>query len=94
MPASRGQSILRAIGIAAVSGVLETGCMQSPSVNVLGAYFPDWLFCMVTGVVLTVVVYLVLARLPGGHRFGPPAVVYPTLVILLALVAWLIFFQQ
>ncbi|MFM0505287.1 YtcA family lipoprotein [Paraburkholderia caffeinilytica] len=68
--------------------------MQSPSVNVLGAYFPDWLFCIVAGVVLTVVIYLVLTGLPGSRRFGPAAVVYPTLVILLSLVVWLIFFQQ
>lgn len=94
MPISRRQSTLRAIGTVAVSVLLETGCAHSPSVNVLGAYFPDWLFCIVAGVVLTVAVHLVLARLPGSGRFGPSAVVYPTLVTLLALVAWLIFFQQ
>ncbi|WP_260858217.1 YtcA family lipoprotein [Paraburkholderia sp. BCC1885] len=81
-------------GIVTVPVWLETGCTHSPSVSVLGAYFPDWLFCIVTGVVLTVAVHQVLVRLPGSRRFGPSAVVYPTLVTLLALLAWLIFFQQ
>lgn len=94
MRVSRWQSGVRMIGTAAVSGLLEEGCTHSPSVNVLGAYFPDWLFCIVAGVVLTVAVYQVLARLPGGYRLGPSAVVYPTLVTLLALIAWLIFFRQ
>jgi hypothetical protein len=94
MPASRRQSRIRAIGSAAVSGLLAAGCAHSPSVSVLGAYFPDWLFCIVAGVVLTVAVYQVLARLPGSGRFGPSAVVYPSLVTLLALITWLIFFQQ
>ena len=94
MPVSRRQSTVRAIGTAAVSSLLVAGCAYSPSVDVLGAYFPDWLFCIVAGVVLTVAVYQVLARLTGGRRFGPSAVVYPSLVMLLALIAWLIFFQQ
>lgn len=94
MAVSRTQGNVPAIGIAAVSALLESGCTISPSVNVLGAYFPDWLFCIVAGVVLTVVVYQVLARLPERRWFGPSAVVYPTLAALFALVTWLLFFQQ
>ncbi|RKP46358.1 YtcA family lipoprotein [Trinickia fusca] len=98
MPALKTRGTLRAIGTVAVAvavaALLTAGCAHAPSINVLGAYFPDWLFCIVAGVILTIVVYLVLARVPGGQRFGPPALVYPALVTLLALVVWLIFFQQ
>lgn len=94
MLVSGRQRGVRTIGAAVVSGLMEAGCTRSPSVNVLGAYFPDWLFCIVAGVVLTVAVYRILVRLPGGSDFGPAAVVYPTLVTLLALIVWLIFFQQ
>ncbi|MEJ0004131.1 MAG: YtcA family lipoprotein [Pararobbsia sp.] len=94
MGVSSRPGTVRAIGIAALSSLPLAGCAQSPSVGVLGAYFPDWLFCIVAGVVLTVAVYLVLARLPADRRLGPAAVVYPTLVTLLALLAWLIFFKQ
>jgi hypothetical protein len=61
---------------------------------VLGAYFPDWLFCIVAGVVLTIVIFLVLKRLQIDHLLGPSAVVYPTLVTFIALAVWLMLFQH
>lgn len=94
MPVPKTRRTLRAIGAAAVVSLLTAGCANAPSVDVLGAYFPDWLFAIVAGVVLTIAVHLVLARVPGKHLFGAPAVLYPTLVTLFALVVWLIFFQQ
>jgi len=72
----------------------ENGCTHAPSINVLGAYFPDWLFCITAGVLLTVVFHLILARGNNGRWYGPPAVAYRALVTLLALVVWLIFFQH
>lgn len=94
MPVLKMRGTWRAIGTAAGAALLTAGCAHAPSLNVLGAYFPDWLFCIVAGVALTIVVHLVRARVPGGQRFGPPAVVYPALVTLFALIVWLIFFQQ
>ena len=86
--------IARAASAAIAAGLLETGC--APSVNVLGAYFPDWLFCIVAGVALAVAAYRVLARRPGpeNRRVVAPALVYPALATLFASIAWLIFFRQ
>ena len=94
LPLVRGRSPQRAIAIVVIAAGLVSGCASSPSIGVLGAYFPDWLFCIVAGVVLTVVVYLILKRLRADHLLGPAAVVYPTLVTLLALAAWLTLFQH
>jgi hypothetical protein len=80
--------------MAAVAAVLVSGCENSPSIGVLGAYFPDWLFCIVAGVVLTVVVSLIVKRLHADHLIGPSAVVYPTLVTFLSLAVWLMLFQH
>jgi hypothetical protein len=80
--------------MAAVAAGLLSGCESSPSIGVLGAYFPDWLFCIVAGVVLTVVIYLIVKRLQADHLMGPSAVVYPTLVAFLALAVWLMLFQH
>ncbi|MGF6755718.1 YtcA family lipoprotein [Paraburkholderia sp. GAS42] len=80
--------------MAAIAAVLVSGCAGSPSIGVLGAYFPDWLFCIVAGVVLTVVIYLVFKRFQAGHLLGPSAVVYPTLVTFLSLAVWLMLFQH
>jgi hypothetical protein len=80
--------------MAAIAAGLVSACASSPSIGVLGAYFPDWLFCIVASVVLTVVIYLIVKRLQADHLMGPPAVVYPTLVAFLALAVWLMLFQH
>ena len=94
MPPARGRCSKRAIGVAAIAAIPMSGCVNSPSIGVLGAYFPGWLFCIVAGVVLTVVIYVILKRLQADHLMGPSAVVYPTLVAFLALAVWLMFFQH
>ena len=65
--------------MAAIAAILLSGCANSPSIDVLGAYFPDWLFCIVAGVVLTVVIHVILKRLQADHLMGPSAVVFPRL---------------
>jgi len=80
--------------MAAIAAVLMSGCANAPSISVLGAYFPDWLFCIVAGVVLTVVIYLILKHLQVDLLLGPSAVVYPTLVTFLSLAVWLMLFQH
>ena len=70
------------------------GCAAPPSVPVVGAYFPDWLFCIAAGVAAAVVVRAVLIRCGIEWQVGPPAVVYPTLAVLFSLLAWLVLFKQ
>jgi YtcA family len=94
MPLARGTYRKHAIGLAVIAAVLMSGCTYAPSICVLGAYFPDWLFCIVVGVALTVIIYLILKQLRVVHALGPSALVYPALITLLALVAWLVLFQH
>jgi hypothetical protein len=94
VPLAEGRCPKRAIAVAAIAAVLVSGCANAPSINVLGSYFPDWLFCIVAGVVLTVVIYLILKRFQAGLLLGPSAVVYPTLVTFLSLAVWLMLFQH
>ncbi len=94
VPLNKGRCPKRAIAVAAIAAVLVSGCAYAPSLSVLGAYFPDWLFCIVAGVLLTVVIYLILKRFQAGLLLGPSAVVYPTLVTFLALAVWLMLFQH
>jgi hypothetical protein len=82
------------IGAAATASVSLQGCAIAPSVAVLGAYFPDWLFCIIAGVVLAVALFLILKRFDHDRLLGPPAIVYPTLVTFFSLAAWLVFFQH
>jgi hypothetical protein len=71
-----------------------SGCAYAPSINVLGAYFPDWLFCIVAGVAFTVVIHAILTRLHVVHLLIPSALVYTKVAIFLAFAVWLIAFQH
>ncbi|AMM18729.1 hypothetical protein AX768_31320 (plasmid) [Burkholderia sp. PAMC 28687] len=71
-----------------------TGCTRSPSINVLGAYFPDWMFCIAAGVLLTIAFHVLALRGDRARWLWPQALVYPALVTLVSLIVWLIFFQH
>jgi hypothetical protein len=85
---------MRPLGAVVLASMCMTGCSRSPSINVLGAYFPDWLFCIVAGVVVTIVLHAVAQRTHHSPWLEPQALVYPALVALIALLVWLIFFQH
>ena len=71
-----------------------SGCARSPSINVLGSFFPGWVFCMAGGLVLTLVVRAVLIRTGHIHSVGPLIIVYPSLMTIFAFIGWIIFFQN
>ncbi|WP_243736767.1 MULTISPECIES: YtcA family lipoprotein [unclassified Cupriavidus] len=86
---------LTLVGVSLVCAMLG-GCATAPSIGVLGAYFPDWLFCIVGAIAGTAVLHAILRAtgrvLPSGTPFLPLA--YGALTVVLALTGWLIFFQN
>lgn len=68
------------------------GCAASPSLNVFGAYFPGWLFCMAGGLVMTLLARAIFNA--TGFGAGPLIVVYPLLTILFSLILWILFFMN
>lgn len=67
-------------------------CKQPPSINVIGAYFPDWLFCTIGGVLLTFVTRAVLLRTQRTAWLQPLVLSYPLLALFFSLLTWLVFF--
>jgi hypothetical protein len=86
-------STLRRSLICALAASLA-GCSRfhSPTIDVLGSYFPAWMVCMVCGLTLTLIarIVLVAARL----RVYPAPVVYPCLMAFFTIAVWLIFYQN
>ena len=70
--------------------LLLVSCSRAPSVDVLGSFFPAWLFCLVLANVLTAFVRLALQRLYMQIAF--PILVYPSLAAFFTFGLWLIFF--
>jgi hypothetical protein len=78
-----------------VSGLSLTlaGCARAPSVDIIGSFFPVWMVCLVTGVILTFVVRYLLLRYKIEQDVGPLALFYPSSVILFTCLLWLIFYR-
>ncbi|EDJ0431984.1 hypothetical protein GEX15_06070 [Salmonella enterica] len=72
------------------SAVLLTGCSLPPAIPIIGAYYPDWLFCIIAGVILTLVTLRILLR---KYQTPPLAgVIYTALFALYSMLFWLVFF--
>jgi hypothetical protein len=67
------------------------GCSRAPSVDILGSFFPAWLFCLILAVLLATLIRLVMLRL--RVKVVLPILVYPSLAALLTFALWLIFFH-
>ncbi len=72
------------------------GCQVTPSVAVLGAFFPDWMFCTLFAVVATVLVDSTLAATGWRQHFGHWTLItsYAALSVAVALLSWLVVFQN
>jgi hypothetical protein len=69
--------------------VLLSGWERAPSVDVLGSFFPVWMFCIGAGILLTLAVRFLLIRVKLDGEVGPRVIVYPGMVALFACAIWL-----
>ena len=67
--------------------------MHVPSINLLGAYFPAWMLCILVGIALALVGHRLLAAAGLDAAIGPRAIVYPALALAFTLVLWVVFFR-
>ncbi len=66
------------------------GCSRTPSLDILGSFFPAWLVCFAAASLLTALTRLILVRL--RMKLDLPVLAYPGLAALLAFSLWLIFY--
>ena len=82
-------AVARLVCLGALSA---TGCALSPSVNILGSFFPAWLISIVTGLVLALIAWRVLIATGVAPYLTPAGLVYPCLAALLIFASWLVLF--
>jgi hypothetical protein len=75
----------------ALATLLLAGCSRAPSLDILGSFFPAWLICFISAILLTIICRLVLLRL--HMKLDLPLVAYPALTALFTFALWLIFFH-
>jgi YtcA family len=79
---------------AGMSLVLLTGCRAAPSINVLGSFFPGWMFCMAIGVVGSLLLRLIFIKISVDAHLPMRTPVYICLWVLITLLSWLLFFRN
>ena len=82
---------LSGFGTLLSGGMLSAGCSRAPSFDVLGSFFPAWLFCLAIGLLLTAAASWLLLRLRVALAL--PVLTWPSLTALFAFALWLAFFQ-
>lgn len=73
--------------------LLASGCQRAPTFDILGSFFPVWIFCAVAGIIVAAVAREMLIHMKYDPEIGPAVLVYPCLAALVAFVTWLIFFR-
>jgi hypothetical protein len=87
----------RAHFIFPLAGLMLTGChadAHSPTLDVLGSYFPAWVVCIVIGLALTLITRFILIGFKLNSHLQPIVLVYLCLTIFYTMGVWLLFFQN
>ena len=87
--------------VAAIVGALffffltaESFGHHSPTVDILGSYFPAWMICIVSGLTLTLIAHWIVQ---GGRLkpyLGPAPLINSCLMIIFTFVTWILFYQN
>jgi hypothetical protein len=90
-----GPSRCRRLALAGVlAGALPLVAGCDPILNLWGSFFPAWIVCLLTGIVLATALRFVFAATGLEDGFVPLLLVYPALAFLIAALTWLIVFRD
>lgn len=67
---------------------------HSPTIDILGSYFPAWMICMVSGLTLTLIAHWIVQVCKLKPYFGPAPLIYSCLMIIFTFATWIIFYQN
>jgi uncharacterized membrane protein YidH (DUF202 family) len=67
---------------------------HSPTVDVLGSYFPAWMVCILSGLAVTLVAHWIVQAGNLKPYLGPAPLIYSSLMIIFTFATWLLFYQN
>lgn len=84
-------NVLQRIFAVVLALALCSSCNRAPSFDVLGSFFPAWMFCMIVGLLLTVVSHWLLVHV--RVHLAIPVLTYPSLAAFFTFALWLSLFK-
>ena len=70
-----------------------SGCSRAPSIEVIGSFFPAWMFCIIGALAVTGLTRVALLRRGLEPKVGPLVLFYPCLAVAITCLLWLILFS-
>lgn len=67
---------------------------HSPTVDVLGSYFPAWMVCIISGLTLTLVAHWIVQICHLKPFLGPAPLIYSCLMLIFTFATWILFYQN
>src|SRR5437868_643462 len=67
---------------------------RSPTIDILGSYFPAWMICIVCGLTLTLISRWIIQAYHLEAYASPVPLIYTCLTIIYTFVTWIIFYQN
>ena len=80
--------------IGALIFVVRPVSHRSPTIDILGSYFPAWMICIVSGLTLTLVSRWIVRAYHLEAYASPAPLIYSCLTIIYTFVTWIIFYQN
>ena len=81
------------LGALLASQLTLCGCRHAPAFNILGSYFPAWMFCALVGILFAVLLRLLVVRLKMEDYAWPTVLTYPCAAALCTFTLWLTLFD-
>jgi len=67
---------------------------RSPTVDILGSYFPAWMVCIIGGLTLTLLAHWIVQVCHLKPYLGPAPLIYSCLAIIFTFATWILFYQN
>ena len=92
---SRGIGIIALLLlIGALIFVVRPVSHRSPTIDILGSYFPAWMICIVSGLTLTLISRWIIRAYHLEPYASPAPLIYSCLTIIYTFLTWIIFYQN
>jgi hypothetical protein len=67
---------------------------RSPTIDILGSYFPAWMVCIVSGLTLALISRWIIRAYHLEAYASPAPLIYTCLTIIYTFMTWIIFYQN
>jgi len=86
--------ILLFLLIGALIFVVRPVSHRSPTIDILGSYFPAWMICIVSGLALTLISRWIIRAYHLEPYASPAPLIYTCLMIIFTFATWILFYQN